>query len=166
MHNLAATKLDDQLGLVSLGQELADVLYLEVKVVFVGLGTKLHLLDLDHGALAALLTLLFGRFVFEATIVHDLADGRHSPGEWAALFSAVGVTLTLARYYVSPAAMLAWDQMNAEFGIGQRTLLSTLMGPKLRWLGIGPALTRNKLAARLGEMRARYADAWGAEGAG
>ena len=54
------------------------MLYLEVKVVFVGLGTKLHLLDLDHGALAALLTLLFGRFVFEATIVHDLADGRHS----------------------------------------------------------------------------------------
>ena len=102
----------------------------------------------------------------------DVIDKRfahhhyHTPAEWAALFSAVGITLTLARYYVSPAAMLAWDQMNAEFGIGQRTLLSTLMGPKLRWLGIGPALTRNKLAARLGEMRARYADAWGAEGGG
>lgn len=102
----------------------------------------------------------------------DMIDQRfahhhyHSPEEWRGLFAAVGVTLTVARYYVSPDAMLLWDSMNAEFGIGRRTLLSTLMAPRLRWLGLGPALTRRKLAVRLSEMRARYADPYGQEGGG
>lgn len=102
----------------------------------------------------------------------DMIDKRfahhhyHTADEWRVLFAAVGITLSLARYYVSPAAMLLWDEMNSEFGIGQRTLLSTLMAPRLRWLGIGPAITRNKLAARLADLRARYPDPYGPEGGG
>ncbi|MBX7214261.1 MAG: class I SAM-dependent methyltransferase [Thermoflexales bacterium] len=102
----------------------------------------------------------------------DMIDKRfahhhyHSPAEWAALFEKVGVTLSLARYYISPAAMTLWDDMNAEFGIGQRTLLSTLMAPRLRWLGVGPSMTRSRLAARLPDMRARYADPYGEQGGG
>ena len=102
----------------------------------------------------------------------DMIDKRfahhhyHTANEWRVLFAAVGITLSLARYYVSPAAMLLWDEMNEEFGIGQRTLLSTLMAPRLRWLGIGPAITRNRLAARLADLRARYADPYGPEGGG
>lgn len=77
MDDFATAKLNDQLGLVSILKKFADVFDLEVKVMLIGLGTKLHLLDFDDRPLLAFLTFLFGRFVLKATIVHDLAYGRN-----------------------------------------------------------------------------------------
>ena len=55
--DLAATELITAWP-VPFGEELADVLHLEVEVVFVRLGTELHFFDFDHGALRAFFAFL------------------------------------------------------------------------------------------------------------
>ena len=77
--NLAAAKDDDELALVPLGEEPADVLHLEVEVVLVGLRAELDLLEHDRRLVLARSLLLLRRLVLELPEVHDLADRRNGP---------------------------------------------------------------------------------------
>ena len=79
MDDLAAPEDDDQLALVPLRQELADMRDLEVEVVLVRLGSELDLLEHDRRLVAARGLLLLRRLVLELAEVHDLADRRSRP---------------------------------------------------------------------------------------
>jgi ubiquinone/menaquinone biosynthesis C-methylase UbiE len=59
----------------------------------------------------------------------------HMPQEWERLFQVAGLKLVDKTYYMTPAAAAAWDRMNQKYGIGQRSLFSVLVSPRLRWLG-------------------------------
>src|SRR6266545_4067103 len=76
VNDLTAAKDDDQLALVALGEERADVLHLEVEVVVVGLRAELDLLEHDRRLMAARGLLLLRCLVLELPKVHDLADRR------------------------------------------------------------------------------------------
>ncbi len=77
--DLAAAENDDELALVPLAEEVADVFDLEIEVVLVGLRAELDLLEHDRRLVAARGFLLLRRLVLELAEVHDLADRRCGP---------------------------------------------------------------------------------------
>src|SRR5213083_1204746 len=76
VRHLAALEADGDLGLVTLLQEPAHVLELELEVVSLGLGAHLHFLDLDRRLLLARLLQPARLRVLVLAEVHDAADGR------------------------------------------------------------------------------------------
>lgn len=59
----------------------------------------------------------------------------HTADEWRVLFAQVGIRLTEARYYITPATTAQWDRMNHEYNIGGRSLFNILASPRLKPLG-------------------------------
>jgi SAM-dependent methyltransferase len=66
----------------------------------------------------------------------------HTADEWRVLLQSCGLQLTLARYYVAPPAVEAWDHMNREYNIGGRSFFNLIASPRLRGLGYQSLLAR------------------------
>ncbi len=80
----------------------------------------------------------------------------HSADEWRVLFAGVGITLTEARYYVSPDAEACWDRMNREYNIGGRSLFNLLASPRLKRLGYQSIMARRVYDQLLPKLRPLY----------
>ena len=80
----------------------------------------------------------------------------HSADEWRVLLQATGMQLVQATYYVSPAAVAAWDRMNRDYGIGGRSLFNIAASPRLKWLGYQSIMARQVPARLLPKLRPLY----------
>ena len=74
--NLATSEYDGYLDFILIFNEPADVVQFYLNIVFACFGPDLDLLDLKRTLLFFGLLLLFGLFVFIATIIHDFTDRR------------------------------------------------------------------------------------------
>jgi SAM-dependent methyltransferase len=80
----------------------------------------------------------------------------HSADEWRVLFAAVGITLTEARYYISPAAEAQWDRMNRQYNIGGRSVFNLLASPRLKGLGYQKRMAQQVHDRLLTKLRPLY----------
>lgn len=66
----------------------------------------------------------------------------HTPDEWRDILAAAGLKMLKARYYVPEPVERLWDRMNRRYGVGQRSLWTVLVSPRLHPLGYQAILRR------------------------
>src|SRR5262245_58698457 len=82
MNNLAAPKEHCRFDFVSLLQEPDDVIFLELVVMLIRVGTKLHFLDRDVLLMLLGLVKFFVHLVEVLTVIHDPANRRSGGGRY------------------------------------------------------------------------------------
>ena len=79
----------------------------------------------------------------------------HPPEAWQELLSRAGLKLLTTTYYMPERVERFWDRMNARYGIGQKSLWSLLVSPRLRPLGY-QRLLRQLVVKHLGHRWRPY----------